>query len=243
MKVNPTKTAAIILVFATGSGCGYWLRYFQYPDSYNVSGLMTYNLAPSYDISFTEEALSNLPIKTYESGFGKVDAMVQQLVSKRPAPYPTNDWTAPLLDIYATPEVYTAKTRLTEIGPRIFPALVKHLRDDRYCYSAYISAWANISVGDTVLEILSAGTYWPCPYKGRATPSGGVLGLTFREYLNSRDLEKWAEWAKDRTRQEIQRSFLQWCLDREREVGFVDESQRNEIERRYEDAFAKTDPR
>ena len=36
------------------------------------------------------------------------------------------------------------------MGPAVFPALVKHLGDDRYSYSGAVAAWLNFTIEDAV---------------------------------------------------------------------------------------------
>src|SRR5438477_8181416 len=75
-------------------------------------------------------------ISVAASGNEKVDALVRQLVSQRPAPYPSGYSDPPdavvFADRYSTPEVEAALKGLKEMGPAVFPVLVKHLGDDRY---------------------------------------------------------------------------------------------------------------
>ena len=141
------------------------------------------------------------------------------------------------INIYATPEVTNALKSLKEMGPAAFPALVKHLKDDRYSYSGEVAAWVNFSVGDAIVEILDDGHYMHNGYKSRETPSGsnGML-LSFKDYLKARDAEAWAEWAKSKSRLEIQMDFIDWCIEKENERGYIDEAQKKRILDNYEGA-------
>jgi len=193
------------------------------------------------------------PVSVEASGNEKVDALVCQLVSKRPAPYRSGYSDPPIAvvfaDGYCTPEVEAAIKKLQEMGPTIFPALVNHLGDDRYSYSEVVAAWDNCSVGDAVVEVLDDGHYMHCGYKFRDTPSGSDGGyLNFDGYLRARGAEAWAEWAKSKSRLEIQMDFIDWCIARENERGFIDEAQRKTILGHYETArqevkkeYSKTD--
>jgi hypothetical protein len=132
-------------------------------------------------------------------------------------------------------------TKLTKMGPSIFPALIKHLRDDRYSYSDISAAWDNNTVGDAVTEILSDWHYMHSGYKFRRTPagySGKYSGryLSFTDYLDDRGAESWAEWAKNKSRLEIQMDFIDWCIAKENERGYVDEAQKMQILGLYEAA-------
>lgn len=177
----------------------------------------------------------DLPIKVAKSESVKVDSLVLKLVSRRPAPYPTGYIIGP--EIYITPEVDAAMQKLSHMGPQIFPALIRHLRDDRYSYSCELQGWMNRSVGDAVRDVLSEGANCPYQYLSRATPSGHSRCPRFEDYLRERQPEKWAEWAKNKTRLDIQVDFLEWCFDKEKKQGFVDDTQRKEISEKYEEAL------
>jgi len=112
------------------------------------------------------------------------------------------------------------------------------LKDDRYSYSYILAAWLNFSVGDAVIEILSDHWDLPYEYKDRPTPSGEMNAFAFRDYLFERGPEKWAEWAKDKSRSEIQMDFLHWGLAKEEQRGFVNDQQRKEIVNAYKAAMS-----
>jgi hypothetical protein len=171
-----------------------------------------------------------------DSGSADVDALVLDLVSRRPAPYPTPYWDVNLVGRYATPEVEAAIQKLKQMGPSIFPALVKHLRDDRYSYSESTEAWTNFSVRDAVVEILCDRYTMQCGYKARNTPNGSAGALFFEDYLEVRGAEQWAEWAKEKSRLDIQMNFIDWCVEQENKRGYVDEAQKKEVLVRYEGA-------
>ncbi len=181
------------------------------------------------------------PVTVENSGSEEVDALVVKMVSKRPAHYPTG-YHGLMMDgnYFITPEVEAAIQRLKSMGSRIFPALIEHLGDDRYSYSNINAAWVNYSVGAAVIAVLSDGTHCPYEYKSRNTPSGQSNGLWFGQYLEDRKPAKWVEWAKNKTRSDIQMDFLQWCFAKEKERGFVDDTQRNKITEAYEKAIAET---
>ena len=122
------------------------------------------------------------------------------------------------------------------MGPAVFPALAKHLRDDRYSYSGVVAAWVNYTVGDAVVEVLSDGHYMHSGYKWRDTPSGGAGYLSFRDYLKARGYEVWPEWAKTRTRLAIQMDFIDWCIEQENARGYIDAAQRKVTIETYEAA-------
>ncbi len=180
------------------------------------------------------------PVSVEVSGSEQVDALVRQLVSLRPAPYPS--CAEPPIAVvfanrYSTPEVEAAIKSLKEMGPAVFPVLVRHLRDDRYCYSDVWAAWLNHNVGDAVVEVLDDGNYMYSGYKSRETPSGsGGMYLSFKAYLDARGAEAWAEWAKSKSRLEIQMDFIDWCIMKENERGYVNEAQKKKILEHYEAA-------
>ena len=182
----------------------------------------------------------DLPLTVEDSGSKEVDALVLQLVSARPAPHPSGytemtaeeDMAVP----YMTSQASNAIAKLKAMGTTAFPALIKHLRDDRYSYSTIVACWDNRTVGDAVLDVLSDGHYMVSGYKVRKTPSGSAPYLSFKDYLDTRELENWASWAKSKTRLSIQLGFIDWCVSKEQERGFTDEAQRKEVLASYAQA-------
>ncbi len=188
-----------------------------------------------------EIPITGYPVSVEDSGSEKVDALVRQLVSQRPAPYRSGYSDPPtavvLANRYSTPEVETALKSLKEMGPPVFPALVKHLGDDRYSYSGVVAAWVNYRVGDAIVEVLDGGHYMHSGYKSRETPSGsGGVYLSFDAYLRARGAEPWAEWAKTNSPLDIQMDFIDWCIVKENERGYVGEAQKKKILENYEAA-------
>jgi hypothetical protein len=182
----------------------------------------------------------DLQVAVVDSGSKEVDALVLQLVSERPAPYPSGYWEtsaeADMATPYMTPQVKNAIAKLKMMGTGVFPALMKHRGDDRYSFSGLSAAWANYSVGDAVIEILCDGHYMHSGYKVRETPSGSAVYLSFEGYLAARGPEKWADWAKTKTRLDIQMDFIDWCVAQEQDRGFTEESQRKRILDIYQQA-------
>lgn len=180
------------------------------------------------------------PITVEDSGSPQVDSYLRQLVSNRPAPYPSSFWPVPMsatfADRYSTPEVEAALKGLKAMGTSVFPHLVKHMRDDRYSYSFVSAAWLNCSVAEAVVEVLCDGEYMHSGYKGRDTPKGTEPYLSFDAYLKVRTPEAWAEWAMTRTRLEIQLDFIDWSVEEENKRGYTDENQRKHVLERYEEA-------
>jgi hypothetical protein len=181
------------------------------------------------------------PVTVEDSGSPEVDALVAQLVSKRPAPFADGNSDPPRAvvfaqDFYATPEVLTALRQLKAKGPAIFPALVIQLRDYRYSYSDVCAAWLNHAVRDAVIEVLCDGQYMHSGYKSRKTPQGSGVYLSFDHYLKSKGAAAWAVWAKAKTRLEIQMDFIDWCLAEEDKRGYVDDEQKTKTHQTYEQA-------
>jgi hypothetical protein len=183
---------------------------------------------------------ADVQVQVQDSGSKAVDALVIKLVSARPAPFPSG-YSDPEIDKleflngYRTLQVSNAIASLRKMGPPIFPALIKHLHDDRYSYSEIIEAWDNQTVGEAVIDVLSDGHDMYSGYKWRHTPTGsGGNYLSFADYLKAKNPEKWAEWAKDKTKLQIQLDFIDWCVEKEKERGFTDEVQKKELLERYE---------
>jgi hypothetical protein len=183
---------------------------------------------------------ADIPLTVEDSGSKEVDKLVLQLVSTRPAPhrdgYSDTTTEEDMAVPYMTAQVSNALVRLKAMGPIIFPALVKHLRDDRYSFSDISAAWDNLTVGDAVVEVLSDGHEMFSGYKARKTRSGSGVYLSFNNYLNAQVPGKWANGAKEKTRLEIQLDFIDWCVLKENERGFVDDAQRKHILDRYAEA-------
>jgi hypothetical protein len=182
----------------------------------------------------------DLPLTVEDSGSKEVDALVLQLVSTRPAPHPSGytemtaeeDAAVP----YMTSQVSNAIAKLKAVGTTGLPALIKHLRDDRYSYSTVVASWDNRTVGDAVLDVVSDGHYMVSGYKVRQSPSGSAPYLSFKDYLDARGSEHWGSWARSQTRLSIQLDFIDWCVSREQERGFTDEAQRKEVLASYDQA-------
>jgi hypothetical protein len=183
---------------------------------------------------------AEIPATVEESGSKAIDALVVQLVSARPPPHPSGyslltageDVAMP----YMTARVSNAIAKLKAMGTAIFPALVMHLKDDRYSFSDISAAWDNLTVGDAVLEVLSDNHYMFSGYKARQTSSGFAGFLSFNDYLKARGPVKWAAWAKNKSRLDIQLDFIHWCVVKEQERGFIDEAQRKKVLNIYAEA-------
>jgi len=187
---------------------------------------------------------ADVPIQVKDSGSKTVDALVVKLVSERPAPFPSAYSGLEIVKReffsgYMTIQVSNSIASLKQMGPSIFPALMKHLYDDRYSYSMILAVWNNETVGDAVVEVLCDGHHMYSGYKWRDTPSGSVGYLSFPDYLKAKEPKKWAEWARDKTKLEIQLDFIDWCVAKEEERGFVDEAQKKKLLDTYQQAREK----
>lgn len=176
-----------------------------------------------------------------KSGSKRVDDLVRQLVSTRPAPFPEGYWDIPVELVmengYRTPEVKRAIEALKALGPPIFTNVLVHLHDDRYCFSDIVAAWNNCTVGEAIMiEIFADGHVMHSGYKFRKTPNGSANYLDFSTWVKEIEETKWAHWASSKTRLEIQTSFIDWCVKKETERGFIDEKQKTQILKRYEEA-------
>jgi hypothetical protein len=171
-----------------------------------------------------------------------VTNLIEQLASKTPPPYTNNADEIPreiefkAYSRYCTPEVETAIQKLRELGPPIYPELIKHLGDKRYSYSQIVAAWLNHGVSDALIVVLSDEHYMHSGYKWRDAPKGDGSYLSFEDYLRGREIEKWAQWASNKTKLEIQGDFIDWCVREEEKRGFTDESQRQRILKNYQNA-------
>lgn len=167
------------------------------------------------------------PTPSGNSDENQVDLLVVQLVSTRPPPKLTSEgnWVPPVTpELYQIPQVAFAKLKLLKLGLSIFPWLIKYRNDDRYSYSTSQSmngpptpAWYDQTVGGVVMDILSeslSDITWP-GYIMRDTPTAPVTAPNFYDYFRDKGPAKWAEWAKNKTRVEIQMNFIDWCIARE----------------------------
>lgn len=176
-----------------------------------------------------------------DSGAKEIDDLVRQLVSTRPAPFPSG-YASPELhqrtsEWFITPEVDQAIQNLRSLGPATFTNLVTHLHDDRYSYSTESAAWLNKTVGDAIMDsIFADGQTMHSGYKSRDTPTGAAGYLHFYTWVRELGEEAWAQWASAKTRLDIQIAFIDSCVEKENSRGFVDDQQRARVLQTYEDA-------
>lgn len=186
-----------------------------------------------------------LPIVVADSGSKAVDELVAKLVSRRPAPWRTDSevpegWGRGFAASgrYATAEVEAAIQKLQELGPSIFPHLLKHLDDDRYSYSdePFISGmrgsgWMNHTVGEAVDLVLTNDLSWVSGYKLRESADGKAhTPLFIEDYIKTRGgLEAWVAAVKDRSRVEVFTEFIDWCVAEEKKRGFLDKEDEERV--------------
>jgi hypothetical protein len=174
-------------------------------------------------------------VSVEDSGSPEVDDLVRQLVSEKPPAYPSGS-----THFYSNQSVSlkteAAFEKLKGMGPAIFPALVKHMGDDRYSYSRVVQAWMNITVGDSVIELLSNFDDSGSWYLFREGPGGKSFSYpSFRDYLCAQGPDDWATWAKNKTMEEIGIAFIDWCIGFENRRGYISAAQKEEILKKYED--------
>lgn len=184
-------------------------------------------------------------ITVEDSGNAQVDILVSQLISPVPAAHP-NRWHGDMELRYEHSQVVQARAALEKLGTAIYPALIKHIRDDRYSYSDVMAAWWNHPVGDTVIEILAAGQIYHGGYKWRTARDGRSVTMpSFRDYLDEQDVQQWAKWATSVTKADIQKNFISWGMKKEDELGFSPNKEdgnylsRETILNRYQRALEK----
>jgi hypothetical protein len=193
-----------------------------------------------------------LKLQVADSGSKEVDELVLQLVSRTPAPLPMVGVKVPQKfgtavlgggskGRYQNEEVATAVRKLTEMGPKVFPYLIKHLDDDRYCFSTLLPSapwdggWINCSVGEAVDGILSEGCEGSFYKIREGKTDKSLFPPSFHDFIEAAGgMEKWAAAAAKQTRSQIEVEFIDWCMKIERERGFVSEAGGKELMDRYQ---------
>ncbi len=193
---------------------------------------------------------SDFPVFVADSGSKQVDGLVAELVSRRPAPIPMAGSIPTELQKkvemngrFATERVKSALKKLEEMGPPAFPYLLKHLEDERYCFSETLPSavdgggWMNETVGDAVYLVLSNEFSFVGGYKVRKGADGrSCLPLTFEEFLGARGgIESWVASVKERSREEAFTEFIDWCIAEEGKRGFASKEDETLILSRYQE--------
>ena len=191
----------------------------------------------------------DLPIIVAESGSEEVDALVAQLVSRRPHPFPPSgeirdEHTVPGIGNYITKEVGEAITKLEQLGPGASPFLLVHLDDGRYSYSRSLpstvgnsySGWIMVTVGDVARDVITGGFESGWLYKWRDGPDGaGFSPPQFSDFLKTQGgLMRWVAKNSKKTKPEVFNEFIDWCIATERDRGFQTEEAEKKLTGRYE---------
>jgi hypothetical protein len=161
--------------------------------------------------------------------------LINQLVSPVPAKYPSGetDLANVMEEIngYIHPKVERARLHLVEMGTDIYPILAEHIHDDRYSYSDVSAAWINISVGQMVVEIMAEGIQPHLgSYKFRKNPKGSNGPPSFAQMVKEfGGFEKYALHAKGRSKAELRNEYVQWLVAKERNYGFIDQAQQQNV--------------
>ena len=132
---------------------------------------------------------------------------------------------------YIHPQVEKARTQLVAMGTEIYPILAEHISDDRYSYSGVYAAWVNNSVGTMIADIMAEGIEPHIGgYKGRENPTGSNGHPSFGEMVRELGgFEKYAAHAKDCSKAELRKDYIQWHIAKERSYGFVDAEQEKKV--------------
>ncbi len=153
----------------------------------------------------------------------RVDALVEQLVSKNPAPREVKGSTAEYpagYDKDLQKPISAAYRELNSLREQAFPHLIKHFDDKRYALTADGGPMdKNFTVGDLCYYIVELQIQ---PDKGWTVGDGDPRSRKFRPHypthLNLRDktdAAKWWERNKDKSLVEIQIAVIEWTIEEE----------------------------
>ena len=137
-----------------------------------------------------------------------------------------------LFEGYEHPQVAKARAKLVAMGTPIFPELVRHLQDKRYSYSFCSAAWEDYSVGHTVERIMAevvGGRFSPYGYKWRPNAHGSNGQPNFGKMLSEFGAEKYAQHVLGMTRDQAEKEYVEWYVQKEKAYGFADPQQEEEI--------------
>ncbi|HZV34696.1 MAG TPA: hypothetical protein VFB72_09010 [Verrucomicrobiae bacterium] len=159
-----------------------------------------------------------------------VSALIDQLASPIPAKYTNGAYDggkiAPAdFGGYFPPHFFQTEEKLIAMGTKIYPELAKHHDDSRYSCSWDDPAWWNETVGDVIIDIMANGVAFDRMYKGRDTPHGNHGYPGFGDMMAETGIEKYARHAQSRTKTELQKEYIEWHIQKEREIGFVSRTQ------------------
>ncbi|HWQ90049.1 MAG TPA: hypothetical protein VN673_00140 [Clostridia bacterium] len=137
-----------------------------------------------------------------------------------------------LFEGYEHPQVAQARAKLVAMGTPIFPELVRHLQDQRYCYSFCYAQWVNHSVGETIEHMMAEvvrGQFEPYGYKWRKNGHGSNGQPSFDQMLQEIGAEKYAEHVKGMTQRSAEKEYVEWYLQQEKKYGFTSSEQEEQI--------------
>lgn len=128
--------------------------------------------------------------------------------------------------------VSQAYGKLWRIGFTAFDQLVAASNDPRHSFSEIYAAWRNHSVGDACFMIIESQVdFYGEGYKSRDGVDGrhSVKPQYLWYVRENQGLEVW--WTKRRGRSlaDLQIESLVWTIERENEMGFTDDTQRDRI--------------
>ena len=157
----------------------------------------------------------------------RVDALVEQLASKNPAPREVKGSTAenPVgYDGSLQKSVYDAYRDLNSLGVSAFPYLIKHFDDKRYGLTADAGPMdKNFTVGELCYYIVELQIQ---PDKGWTVGKGDPRFRKFRPHfpgqIKLRDKTaamSWLEQNKDKSLVEIQIAVTEWTIAEEEKVA------------------------
>jgi hypothetical protein len=128
--------------------------------------------------------------------------------------------------------VQAAYNRLKSMGILAFPQLVAASDDPRYSFSRVVAANYNLSIGNACFEIV-ASQVLPGGYGYKSRKGAGGRDASNPQYDWNRgvgeNLKKWWVMRKGRSLAEVQISVARWTIAREQAIGFIDETQRNQV--------------
>jgi hypothetical protein len=163
------------------------------------------------------------------------ESLVALLVSPVPAKYPSGESLRADgpedINGYIHPQVEHARQQLVAMGTAIYPTLAEHVHDDRYSYSGVYAAWVNNSVGTMIKDIMADGIephIGGYKWRKNSTGSNGQpdFELMAKEFGG---FEKYAERAKQLSKAELRREYVQWHIAKERGYGFTDSEQESKV--------------
>lgn len=182
------------------------------------------------------------PATTKEIGLAvhrPVEALIASLRSRNKDPNPKMDWPGHYpedYDFHAQQDVDRAIAELERLGKTAFPALIDHVNDKEYSRSMLSSLLRSMSVGETCFMIIESqieSVPGASGYKVRFGTDGQTHAHKgyFSKYCDGKwytqdGLRKWYREHRDSSLREMRIDAVKWTIAREREIGFLDERDR-----------------